>query len=71
MDGGGVTADVSSNVRIVGNSTFSDNSARNGGCIHVKFYRALWLHITIFSLEGNISFTNCSATDDSGAIEMG
>ena len=71
LDGGGVYADVSSNLRIVGNSNFSGNSARNGGCIYVEFYYAFWLRFiirTTLSLEGHVSFTNCSATNEGGAI---
>ena len=68
---GGVSA-VSSNVYISGNAIFSSNSARNGGCIyiypHTIYIFILYISTASLNLDGKISFTNCSATNNGGAI---
>ena len=72
VSGGVVYLGSYSSVKIGRNSTFRGNSATNGGCIHVQFiYRNVEENVifrTILSLEGSVSFVNCSATNDGGAI---
>ena len=46
-------------MNISGNATFSGNIARERGCIFVD---------SSLNLEGNVSFINCLATNDGGAI---
>ena len=66
-DGGGVSV-LCGNVYISGNAMFSSNSARVGGGVLVKeSYRNCYSY-TSLNLDGNVSFTNCSATSDGGAI---
>ena len=57
-DGGGLYVGSSSVVKIRGNTTFIGNSALFGGCIFAD---------SSLTLDGENSFTNCSATDG-GAI---
>ena len=72
ISGGVVYLGSYSSMKIGRNSTFRGNSATNGGCIHVEFtYRNVERNVifrTILSLEGSVSFVNCSATNDGGAI---
>ena len=68
-DGGAVSV-LCSNVYITGNATFSSNSARIGGCVLVQKGHNSCSHTSTASLnlDGRLSFTNCSATNDGGAI---
>ena len=69
-DGGGVSV-LCSNLYISGNAKFSSNLARVGGCVFVQRYRSKYCSYTSttsLNLDGNCSFTNCSATVDGGAI---
>ena len=69
-DGGALSA-LCSNVYISGNVAFSSNSARIGGCIFVQIKHPNYCRYTStasLNLDGNIIFTNCSATSDGGAI---
>ena len=69
-DGGALSA-LCSNVYISGNVAFSSNSARIGGCILVQIKHpnyCRYTSTTSLNLDGNIIFTNCSATSDGGAI---
>ena len=67
-DGGGVSV-LCSNVHISENAMFSSNSARAGGCVLVKKeHQNYCSSYTSLNLDGNVSFTNCSATNDGGAI---
>ena len=68
---GGALSVLSSNVYISGNAMFSSNSARIGGCVHVQRKHHYCLYYTStasLNLDGNIIFTNSSATSDGGAI---
>ena len=66
-DGGGVSV-LCSNVYISGNAMFSSNSARTGGCVHAQSLPYPLFSTASLNLDGKISFTNCSATNDGGAI---
>ena len=70
-DGGALSA-LCSNVYISGNVAFSSSSARIGGCIFVQIkhpnYCRYYTSTASLNLDGNIIFTNCSATSDGGAI---
>ena len=70
-EGGAVSA-LCSNVYISGNAMFSSNSARVGGCVFVErknpLDHCLHARTAILKLDGKFSFTNCSATNDGGAI---
>ena len=69
-DGGGVSV-LCGNVYISENVMFSGNLARIGGGVHVqKNHLNYCSHTSTASLnlDGNIIFTNCSATSDGGAI---
>ena len=72
VSGGGVYLGSYSIMNIGGNSTFRSNSAMKGGCICVEFVsgneEVNVMFETRLSLEGNVSFTNCSATNVGGAI---
>ena len=50
------------------NAMFSSNSARVGGCVLVKKEHLNYCSCASLNLDGNVSFTNCSATNDGGAI---
>ena len=68
--GGGVSV-LCSNVYISGTAKFSSNLARIGGCVSVQRYHSGYCSYTntaSLNLDGNCSFTNCSATNDGGAI---
>ena len=68
---GGALSVLCSNVYISGNATFSSNSARIGGCVLVQknnSHFCLSTSTASLNLDGKCSFTNCSATDDGGAI---
>ena len=68
---GGALSVLCSNVYISGNVAFSSNSARIGGCIFVQIKHNHCPDYTgtpSLNLDGNIIFTNCSATSDGGAI---
>ena len=67
---GGCISVLCSNVYISGNAMFSSNSARVGGCVFVQRYHCLYTNTSTVSLnfDGIVSFTNCSATNDGGAI---
>ena len=84
-EGGGLRAEINSNVNIGGNAKFSINSARDGGCVFIDTVQistdssvsAIFVqinivdyrtHTTFLNLEGNGMFTNCSATNNGGAI---
>ena len=60
IHGGGISAVANSRVIICGNTTFISNLAINGG--GGRFVESS------LSLERNIRFANCSATNDGGAI---
>ena len=70
-DGGAVSV-LCSNVYISGNARFSSNLARIGGCVLVNKYHPIYCsyawNTASLNLDGNIIFTNCSATSDGGAI---
>ena len=66
-DGGAVSV-LCGNVYISGNAMFSSNSARIGGCVLVQKSHLKYCSTTSLNLDGNCSFTNCSATNDGGAI---
>ena len=66
-DGGAVSV-LCGNVYISGNARFSSNSARIGGCVLVQKSHLKYCSTTSLNLDGNCSFTNCSATNDGGAI---
>ena len=68
---GGALSVLCSNVYISGNAMFSSNLARIGGCVLVNEYHPIYCPYTStasLNLDGNIVFTNCSATSDGGAI---
>ena len=68
---GGALSVLCSNVYISGNATFSSNSARIGGCVLVQKTLSHFCSSTStvsLNLDGKCSFTNCSATNDGGAI---
>ena len=69
---GGALCVLSSNVYISGNVAFSSNSARIGGCIFVQIkppnHNCRYTGTASLNSDGNIIFTNCSATSDGGAI---
>ena len=65
-EGGGVHV-LNANVYISGNAMFSSNSARIGGCVHARSYTSSTSTASL-NLDGKCSFTNCSATNDGGAI---
>ena len=68
---GGALSVLCSNVYISGNATFSSNSARIGGCVLVQKNNSHFCSSTStasLNLDGKCSFTNCSATNDGGAI---
>ena len=69
---GGALSVLSGNVYISGNAMFSSNSARIGGCVLVQIkhpnYCRYYTSTASLNLDGNIIFTNCSATSDGGAI---
>ena len=58
-NGGGVSAQVSSNVNISGKTTFSDNSARDGGGV------SAW-HSSTVNISGNTTFSGNSASQYGG-----
>ena len=64
---GGALSVLCNNVYISGNVMFSSNSARIGGCVFVHD-NCLYTSTTSLNLDGKCSFTNCSATNDGGAI---
>ena len=66
-DGGAVSV-LCSNVYISGNAMFSSNSARIGGCVLVHKNNLHYCTTISLNLDGNVNFTNCSATNDGGAI---
>ena len=68
--GGGAVSVLCSNVYISGNAMFSRNFARVGGCVFVQRYHQYCSSTSTVSLnlDGNVNFTNCSATNDGGAI---
>ena len=69
-DGGAVNV-LCSNVYISGNAMFRSNSARIGGCVFVKKKHLNYCSYTTtasLNLDGKFIFTNCSATNDGGAI---
>ena len=77
--GGGISAVTGSNINITGNTLFRSNSAGVGGCIFVQMDTRRSLgdvlrhlhyssHATFLNLDGNGTFTNCSATNNGGAI---
>ena len=68
---GGALSVLCSNVYISGTAMFSSNSARIGGCVLVQ-KECSYTSTAIYSLnlDGKISFTNCSATNDGGAIHV-
>ena len=63
---GGALGVLCSNVYISGNAMFRSNSARIGGGVLVQNHCPY--SATSLNLDGNVSFTNCSATNDGGAI---
>ena len=68
---GGALSVLCSNVYISGNATFSSNSATIGGCVLVQKNHSHFCSSTStasLNLDGKCSFTNCSATNDGGAI---
>ena len=68
---GGALSVLCGNVYISGNAMFSSNSARIGGCVLVQINHpnyCLYTSTSSLNLDGNIIFTNCSATSDGGAI---
>ena len=68
---GGALSVLCGNVYISGNAMFSSNSARIGGCVLVQINHpnyCLYTSTASLNLDGNIIFTNCSATSDGGAI---
>ena len=72
LDGdGGALSVLCGNVYISGNAMFNSNSARIGGCVLVQLKHPNYCPYTStasLNLDGNIIFTNCSATSDGGAI---
>ena len=66
-DGGAVSV-LCSNVYISGYVKLSSNSARVGGCVFVQGCSYPSTRTTSLYLDGNVSFTNCSAANDGGAI---
>ena len=69
MWNGGALCVLCSNVYISGNAMFSSNSARIGGCVLVENHSNYCPYSTAsLNLDGKCSFTNCSATNDGGAI---
>ena len=67
-DGGAISVRCSSNVYISGNAKLNSNSARVGGCVLVQGCSYFSTRTTSLNLDGIVSFTNCSATNDGGAI---
>ena len=65
---GGALSVLCSNVYIRGNARFSSNSAKIGGCVFAQKNHLEYCSTTSLNLDGNCSFTNCSATNDGGAI---
>ena len=68
---GGALSVLCGNVYISGNAMFNSNSARIGGCVLVQLKHPNYCPYTStasLNLDGNIIFTNCSATSDGGAI---
>ena len=69
---GGALSVLCSNVYISGNAMLNSNSARIGGCVLVQKNRGNHSHLCSYTaslnLDGKCSFTNCSATNDGGAI---
>ena len=68
---GGALSVLCSTVYISGNAMFRSNSARIGGCVLVKKNHQNYCTYTgtaSLNLDGNCSFTNCSAANDGGAI---
>ena len=77
--GGGISAVTGSNINITGNTLFRSNSAGVGGCIFAQMNTRRSLgdvlrhlhyspHATFLNLDGNGTFTNCSATNNGGAL---
>ena len=67
-DGGAVSV-LCSNVYISGNAIFSSNSARIGVCVFAQKSQLKSCSYTAsLNLDGKSNFTNCSATNDGGAI---
>ena len=69
---GGALSVLCGNVYISGNAMFSSNSARIGVCVLVQIKHSIYCPYSTstasLNLDGNIIFTNCSATSDGGAI---
>ena len=68
--GGGGVSVLCGNVYISGNAMFNSNSARIGGGVLVQNHSTYctYTNTASLNLDGKCSFTNCSATNDGGAI---